>query len=233
MTGDADGNGSERPRFARRRPLPLARPSQFVRSILRAGRTMLEVLLALILLFEEWGWRPLANLIGELRRFKIWERLEGWIEKLPPYGALCVFALPVALVFPFKVLALYLVATGHLISAAALLIAAKLAGTAVLARIFVLTQPRLMQIGWFASVHDTVMPWKEALFERIRATWAWRYARVLKARTKAAMARGWDTLQAGLAGWRASMAGLASDIPVLRRPGFRQTWRRQRPRSRT
>jgi hypothetical protein len=82
--------------------------------------------------------------------------------------------------FPLKLLALYLIATGHAIMAGLLFIGAKLVGTAVLARLYMLTSPKLMQIGWFARAHDKLMPWKDALFEKIRASWAWRYGRIVK-----------------------------------------------------
>jgi hypothetical protein len=60
--------------------------------------------------------------------------------------------------------------------------------TALIARLFVLTQPALMQIGWFAWSYDTAMPWKEALTARVRASWAWRVGRVAKERAKRALA---------------------------------------------
>ena len=63
--------------------------------------------------------------------------------------------------------------------------------TALVARLFMLTQPALMQIGWFAWAYDTIMPWKEALVERVRASWVWRVGRVWKERAKrAAVAQG-------------------------------------------
>lgn len=170
-------------------------PSGPARIVLRGLRGILDVFLALILLFEEWGWQPLANLIGRLRRFEIWQRLEVWLQGLPPYGALCAFVLPSCLIFPLKIAAVYLVATGHFVTAALMLIGAKVVGTAILARIFILTQPNLMRIGWFARLYNTLMPWKDALFAYVRATWVWRYARLLKAQMKRAMRRAWETLR--------------------------------------
>lgn len=143
-------------------------------------RRLLEVVLALVLLFEEWGWRPLAAWIAQLARFEIVARIEHVIAGLPPYGALAAFILPSALLFPLKLLALYLIATGHTVSAALLFIGAKIVGTAILARLFLLTQPKLMQIGWFARLYNWAMPWKERMFAAIRASWAWRYGRILK-----------------------------------------------------
>ena len=134
-------------------------------------RTALQIVLALLILLEEWGWRPLADLLGRLARWRPWARLETAIARLPPYAALFVFVL-----------------------AALLFAGAKVVATALVARIFMLTQPALMQIGWFAWAYDTIMPWKEALVERVRASWVWRVSRIWKERAKrvaTAQARAW------------------------------------------
>ena len=164
--------------------------------MLRAGwaiirpvlRTILEIVVALVIVFEEWGWRPLADLIGRLARWRPWATFEAAIIRLPPYAALVVFALPTTLLLPLKFLALLLIAKGQILLAGLLFIAAKVVATALIARLFVLTQPALMQIGWFAWAHDTAMPWKEALTARVRASWAWRVGRVAKERAKRALA---------------------------------------------
>ena len=44
-------------------------------------RTALEIFLALIIVFEEWGWRPLADLLGRLAS---WDR--GRRSKMPSSG---------------------------------------------------------------------------------------------------------------------------------------------------
>src|SRR5262245_51448127 len=51
----------------------------------------LQVVLALLILLEEWGWQPLAELLGRLARWRPWARMETAIARLPPYGALLVF----------------------------------------------------------------------------------------------------------------------------------------------
>jgi hypothetical protein len=157
-------------------------------TVLRRGA---EVLLALIVLFEEWGWRPLANLLARLGRWRPWAMLESAIADLPPYLALIVFALPTALFFPLKLLAFYFIAKGQAILATAVFALAKVLGTALVARIFQLTQPALMRIAWFAWAYNLFVPWKDALFAKIRATWAWRYGRIVKARVKKAAAAAW------------------------------------------
>jgi hypothetical protein len=60
----------------------------------------------------------------------------------------------------------WLVANGYFITAALLFIAAKIVSTALIARIFILVKPALMQIGWFAAAYDRFVPWKEANWTR-------------------------------------------------------------------
>ena len=140
-------------------------------------------------MFEEWGWRPLAELLGRLARWRPWAAVESVIIRLPPYAALVVFVLPSALLLPLKFLALFLVAKGQIFLAGLLFVAAKVVATALVARLFVLTQPALMQIGWFAWGYDTLMPWKDALAERVHASWPWRAGRVLKERVERLLGR--------------------------------------------
>jgi hypothetical protein len=165
----------------------------------------LGFLLALVIVFEEWGWQPLAELLGRLARWRPWAAIEALIIRLPPYAALLVFVLPTALLLPLKLAALFLVAKGQIVLAGLLFVLAKVVATALVARLFLLTQPALMQIGWFARAHDTVLPWKDALVARVHASWAWRVGRVWKQRVRrvlAAQARRWrptlDALRATL-----------------------------------
>lgn len=155
----------------------------------------LQVVAALILLFEEWGWRPLVEALAYLTRFKLWARIERMIAGLPPYGALVALALPTSLLFPLKFVALYLLAAGQVLAAGLLFVGAKIASTAFIARIFLLTQPALMRIGWFAAIYNVVMPWKEALFARIRASWIWRYGRMVKTRVRLEVKQAWARLR--------------------------------------
>jgi hypothetical protein len=190
----------------------LARVWWFTRSLLGAS---LEVLLALIIVFEEWGWRPLAEAVGRLARWRPWAVIEAHIARLPPYAALLVFALPTLILMPLKFLALFLIANGQLVLASLLFLGAKLVATALIARLFHLTQPALMQIGWFAAVYDTVMPWKDALTERVRASWPWRLQRLWKARLRRLAAASWARLRPGVVALKRHLA--AGALLTLRR----------------
>ena len=154
---------------------------------------VLQVIAALVVLFEEWGWKPLSEALAWLARFAPIARLEAWIASLRPYPSLLVFALPTTLLLPLKFVAMWLLANGQVAAATGLFIGAKIASTALVARIFTLTQPALMRIVWFARGYNWFVPWKDAFFTMIRASWPWRYGRMVKnavrLRTKQAWAR--------------------------------------------
>lgn len=185
---------------------------QGLRLVRRVVRGLAVLALALIIVFEEWGWRPLAAMMARLARFALVARLEAAVAGLPPYGALVVFAFPSLFILPLKLVALWLIAGGHMVAATLLFVFAKIVGTALLAYIFNLTQPALMQLGWFRWTYETVMPWKYALTEAVRSSWAWRYGRVVKASAVAAMKRSLrrvrPLLETAAEGLRAALSGV-------------------------
>ena len=140
--------------------------------------------LALILVFEEWGWEPLQRLLAALGRWPGFRRIEAWVQSLPPYGALALFALPTLSLLPLKLAALWLLAHGHGLAGVLLILGAKLAGTAIVARLFTLTRPTLMLLPWFARYYARWAVLKDSLLAWVRASGLWRAARELKARAR-------------------------------------------------
>lgn len=156
---------------------------------------LLHLIAALIVLFEEWGWRPLHDAIVRLGRYAPVALIERVIAGLPPYAALGVFALPVLTLMPLKFVAVWLLANGKYWTASALFIGAKILSTALIARIFVLTQPALMRIGWFARAYTWFVPWKDLLFARIRNSAVWRNGKRLKSRITTNASRAWELMR--------------------------------------
>ena len=146
----------------------------------RIFRAVLLAPLALFLLFEEWGWEPLAACFAALGRLPWWGQLERLITRLPPWAALLVFGLPMLALLPIKLLALYLFGQGHAALGLGLIIAAKVSGTAVAARLFQLTHPTLMQLQWFARLYTPWKIWKDRVLAQVRNSWLWRKVRQLK-----------------------------------------------------
>jgi hypothetical protein len=142
-------------------------------------RALFGFLAALLILFEEWGWEPLQAGIARLVRALRLDSLERRIARLPPYVALVVTFAPVLLALPVKLAAVWLIARGQALLGLVLIVGVKVIGTAVLARLFALTRPTLMQLAWFARLHGRWMAWKGALLDWTRATPAWQSAQAL------------------------------------------------------
>ncbi|WP_295445673.1 hypothetical protein [uncultured Thiodictyon sp.] len=137
-------------------------------------------LLALLILFEEWGWEPLHRALLRLGRLPVVCRIEAAITRLPPPAALVLLLLPTLGLLPVKLAALWLIARGQPLTGLAVVLVAKLIGTAVLAWLFALTQPALMRMPWFGAAYGRWYGWKEALLAWVRESWAWRTGRVVK-----------------------------------------------------
>jgi hypothetical protein len=153
-----------------------------LRSLRRALRGVLLVLAALVLFVEEWGWRPLIACVAWLAKWPLLARLEAAIRRVPPRGALVLFLVPAVLLFPIKLLALWLMHQGQAAFGVAVIVATKLLGTALVGRLFVLTEPQLMQFAWFARA----LGWWRATKARIKAavtrSAAWRAVQSLRRR---------------------------------------------------
>ena len=148
----------------------------------------LLILLAIVFLIEAWLWRHLEPIVEgivawlPLRAVKA--RLAGIIRKLPPAATLVVFVVPIAALFPLKVLGLWLLAHKHWIAAGGVLVFAKLVGLAVTAFVFEMTRPKLLQLRWFRWLYEHVLTWLDwahrlvaPMRRRIR-----RLLRILRAR---------------------------------------------------
>ena len=155
-----------------------------IQLILYLLRMLITPFLALVLVFEEWGWEPLAAAMAKLSKLSVWAWMERQVASLPRWPALLVLGVPMLLLLPVKLLALYLLGHGHIALSVAILVGAKVAGTAIVARLFQLTQPALMQFGWFARWYPRWKTWKDGVLHRVRQSLAWRAVRRLKAGTK-------------------------------------------------
>ena len=151
----------------------------------RILRALTFGVLAIVLLFEEWGWEPLARLFARLARLPVWAHIERAIVRLPRWGALLVFIVPWALLLPIKFVALFLFAHAQKTLGITLLLGAKVLGTAIVARLFQLTQPALMRFDFFAKWYPRWKVWKDALMAQIRASEPWQWAVRAKSTAKA------------------------------------------------
>jgi len=143
----------------------------------------LLLLAALFFLVEGALWR-LAGSYAWLGRLPVLRRLEQAIVALPPFGALVTFALPAIALAPIKLLALYWMAGGHPTLGIGTIVAAKVAGTALVARLYQLTRAALVTIAWFAWCEARLLDLRAAAYAWWRGsavgrwlTWRWAAAR--------------------------------------------------------
>ena len=156
----------------------------------RTARALLLALAALWFFLEEFGWHPLAAWLGRLTRWAPWARMEARIARVPARPALLLFLLPAAALLPVKLLALQLIQGGQPVIGLAVIVAAKLVGTALGGRLFMLLRPQLMTLRRFA---------------RAMAWWRQTRRRVRRALETSA---GWRGLRAGVTRWRSRLRAL-------------------------
>ncbi|HEY8879869.1 MAG TPA: hypothetical protein VIN03_20030 [Roseateles sp.] len=161
-----------------------------LKSLLAPLRWLIRVVLAILILFEEWGWEPLRRVFALFARLPVIRQFEALLKRLPPRAAFVVLVLPSLLILPVKLAAVWLVAKGHALLGVVIIIAAKLLGTALLAWLFQLIQPALMQLPWFARFYARWTAWKADLLAWVRASGVWRTARAIKLRVKRLFRRG-------------------------------------------
>lgn len=140
----------------------------------RLVRGVLLGVAALIVFIEEFGWRPLSAWLALLARWPPLHRLEERIRRLPARLGLALFLVPAVLLFPVKLAALGLIRSGHAGLGLAVIVLAKLAGTALVGRLFVLLEPQLMQFAWFVRALDWWRLTKARVYVALRSAAVWR-----------------------------------------------------------
>ena len=137
-------------------------------------------LLAVLVIFEEWLWDVLADIGIVLERYLHIERFERWLVTASPKQALFSFIIPIAVVTPFNILAVVLLAHGAIVQAILLEIVVKLVGTLLIARIFKLVKPALLTFGWFKIIYDQVTAVLKWAKERVYQTSIYQLSVALK-----------------------------------------------------
>jgi len=132
------------------------------------------ILLALVFLFEAWLWRHLAPIVGSVVARIPWAafkaNLAAAIERLPPYPTFLVFLIPVIILLPLKIVGFWMLAHGFWLAAMAVLFLAKVVSLGVMAFIFDLTRPKLLQLSWFRWFYDHMIVWLAKAHELVEPT---------------------------------------------------------------
>jgi hypothetical protein len=121
----------------------------------------LWVLLALIFLIEAWLWDHLEPIVARvvamipLRSFKAWTAAR--VARLSPPMTLVVFIAPLVLLFPLKLIEVWLIVNEYWIGAIVMIVAGKFIGVGIAAFVFDVTKPKLLQMAWFVRVYEWVL----------------------------------------------------------------------------
>ena len=158
---------------------------QGLRLLWRALRPLVLGLAAAVLFVEEWGWRPLSAWLGRLAHWPPLARLEALIRRSSPRVALLLFVVPAIGLFPVKLLALWMIKLGHGLLGIVVIVLAKLLGTALVGRLFVLTERQLMSFAWFASALGWWVRTRQRVKDAVLISTAWLAVRLMRGRVRA------------------------------------------------
>ena len=100
------------------------------------------------------------------RRFTVLASARRRIQKLGPCPSMVLMVVPLILVEPLKLAALFLAGNGHWLTGTWMIVAAYAGSLLIVERLFRTVKPKLMTIGWFARVwtwfvglRDKVISW--------------------------------------------------------------------------
>ena len=98
---------------------------------------------------------------------KITRSVGRGLERLGPYQSLLILAIPLAIVEPLKLVALFVVGEGHFIAGVLVMICAYAGSLFITERLFVVLKPKLLILPWFAFAWQ----WFVTARDKLRRTW--------------------------------------------------------------
>jgi hypothetical protein len=151
-------------------------------------KKLLLTILAVVVIFEEWLWDILTITGHWLSRALHLERFDEQLSKASPPLALLAFLIPLIVVTPLNILALFQFMHGRVFQGILLEIAAKLLATLLVARVFRLVKPALLTFNWFAKLYTTIISLLRWAHNLIRDSAVYRLSVAMKATVKARLA---------------------------------------------
>jgi hypothetical protein len=97
--------------------------------------------------------------------------LRRCIERLPPYPSLVLMAVPLAIVEPLKLAALFVVGDGHWVTGLFVMIGAYAVSLFLTERLFVIVKPKLLTLPWFAAIWAWFVAVRRRVFRWLRSKW--------------------------------------------------------------
>ena len=101
--------------------------------------------------------------------------LHRLLNRLGPYQSLLILAIPLAIIEPLKLVALFVVGEGHFVAGVLIMIFAYAGSLFVIERLFLVLKPKLLTLSWFAvawqwfvTVRDKLVCWLRRTWTRVR-----------------------------------------------------------------
>ena len=99
---------------------------------------------------------------------RILRHLRRQIERLPPYPALILIAVPLAVAEPLKLATLFIVGKGHWIIGVVAMICAYAISLFVTERLFQIVKPKLLTLRWFKTLWTWFIAVRDKAFDYFR-----------------------------------------------------------------
>src|SRR6476659_1287790 len=93
---------------------------------------------------------PLITRMRRRRGMTFFARMRRRLQKMGPYTSLVLLLVPLLLVEPLKLVAVFVAGNGHWLTGTGMLVAAYAASLLVVERLFRVVKPKLMMLSWFA-----------------------------------------------------------------------------------
>ena len=117
--------------------------------------------LAGLFLVEAWLWDVVGGafsaLAARLPLDRVRRGVQAFLARAPAGFAFALFAIPMLVILPLKLLGVALIAKGRILGGCFVFLLAKTAGLGATAFVFDICRSRLMTIRWFAHLYGRVM----------------------------------------------------------------------------
>jgi hypothetical protein len=100
--------------------------------------------------FQTKSQMPLIARIRRRREMTFLARTRRRLQKMSPYLSLALLLVPLLLVEPLKLVAVFIAGKGHWLTGTGMLIGAYAVSLLFVERLFRMIKPKLMTLGWFA-----------------------------------------------------------------------------------
>ena len=144
---------------------------------------------AAVVFVEQVLIRYLNVMMAAVARWPLIARFEAWLMTLPPWAAVLAFALPSIIILPVKVSALWFAAHHRFALATGSVVLGTIMATAILARLYRILRPTMMQLRWFAWADTKFFAWRDWAYAFVKSLPAWQQAKALIERVRAWLAQ--------------------------------------------